>query len=63
MYLILKHHCRLISLAREKVLYENEFFDAADTMIHIKETLLERIDDLKGKPHTKFELPYVLTSA
>ncbi|KAL0950422.1 hypothetical protein HGRIS_010375 [Hohenbuehelia grisea] len=48
MYLILKHHCRLISLAREKPLYENEFFDAADTMINIKKTLQERVEDLKA---------------
>lgn len=49
MFVILRRHVRLVSLAKEKVIDEREFLDAQNTLVHIAQTITQRVEELESQ--------------
>lgn len=48
-FVVMRRHFRLMTIAATKVMDEREFLEASSTMIHIAQAVRQRVDQLESK--------------
>ncbi|KAF8323073.1 hypothetical protein DL93DRAFT_617209 [Clavulina sp. PMI_390] len=48
LFILLRRHVRLVSLAKERVIDEREFLDAQNTLVQIAQTITQRVEEMQS---------------